>query len=159
MNDQARRLELEQRLAVWSDASQRNASDLVGGYQDLLARRITNAQLAGLHNVVQAAPSFREIERFIERQRGKATRAGRDDVAAYWEDVVKALKNLRGAAEQMLTEAFKTSSSGASSIITRQDFDDWHCRLAREYVQHLVAHSLWARPAPNRDQARWQHSS
>lgn len=147
-NNSARTLELERRLAAWSDRIQPQAADLAGGYRDLLARRITNAQLSGLNNVVQAAPSFRQIKLFIERQGDKAMKAGREDVADYWNAVGKALESLRRDAEQMLT-----SVPGGPQLNTpagKLVLDGWHCRLVQEYVQHLVAHSIWARPAPNR---------
>ena len=148
MDDLARALELRRRLATWSDRAQREAADLAGGYRDLLAKRITNAQLSGLHNVVQAAPSFRPIKQFVARQGEKATRAGRADVADYWSAVGKALDGLRREAEQMWTAV--PDGPPPDTPAGRQALGEWHCRLVREYVQHLVAHSLWARPAPSR---------
>lgn len=142
-NDSVRTLELERRLAAWSDRMQPQAAALAGGYRDLLVRRITNAQLSGLNNVVQAAPSFGQIKLFIERQGNKAMKTSREDVAEYWNAVGKALENLRHDAEQMLA-----SVPGGPQLNTpagKLVLDGWHCRLAQEFVQHLVADSMWAR--------------
>jgi len=144
VNDLDRALKLRRRLAAWSDAVQPQAADLAGGYRDLLAKRITNAQLAGLHNVVQVAPSFRQIKRFVAHQGDKAGRAGRNDVQDYWNAVGKALEGLRRDAEQIWAEVPGGPPSGTPA--GSQALDEWHCRLVREFVQHLVAHSLWVRP-------------
>jgi len=148
MDNLARALELRRRLAAWSDAVQREAADLTDGYRDLLTKRITNAQLSGLHNVVQAAPSFRQIKQFVAHQGEKASRAGRDDVADYWDAVGKAFEGLRRPAEQIWADVPGGPAPGTPDA--RQALDEWHCRLVREFVQHLVAHSLWARPASRR---------
>ncbi len=144
MDAPARTLLLRQQLAAWSDRAQLEAATLADSYRDLLPRQITNTQLAGLQNIVQAAPSYGKIKRFVEHQGDKATRAGRDDVADYWKVVLKALNGLRREGEQLLD-----SVPGGPPLNTREGkqlADEWHCRLAREFVQHLVAHSLWAKP-------------
>ena len=151
MRDPARTLALRRELAAWSDGVQDEAAELAGGYRDLLAKRITNAQLSGLQNVVQAALSFHTIKRFVAHQGEKARRNNRYDVQDYWSTVGKALEGLRRPAEEIWTKVYDAAPS-------RQELNTWHCRLAQEFVQHLVAHSLWARPAYERDK-RHSHGS
>ncbi len=144
MNAPARALVLRQRLAAWSDRAQRDAVELAESYRDLLPRQITNAQLNGLQNIVLSAPSFSEIKRYVENQGNKASRAGRDDVADYWKAMLKTLNNLRSESEQLLGSV--PGGPPLTSAEGRQLADEWHRRLAREFVQHLVAHSLWVKP-------------
>ena len=141
MSSRARQLQLRTRLAAWSDRVQVEASALAERYRDLLPRRITNAQLSGLTNIVQAVSTFAEIEKFVTHQGQKAARAGRADMQEYWPDVGKALEELRREAERMWTET--PGGPAASSREARNSLDEFHCRLAREFVQHLVAHSLF----------------
>ncbi len=140
MNAPARALVLRQRLAAWSDRAQRDAVELAESYRDLLPRQITNAQLNGLQNIVLSAPSFSEIKRYVENQGNKASRAGRDDVADYWKAMLKTLNNLRSESEQLISIPCGPLLSTAEG---KQLADEWHRRLAREFVQHLVAHSLF----------------
>ncbi len=143
MNTPERALALRRSLANWSDVNQRVAVDLAENYRELLARRITNAQLTGLHNVVRAAPSFRKIKEFVDHQRDKAVRAGREEVADYWTAVGKALEGLRRDAEQ--TWAAVPGGPAPTTPAGKQALDEWHCRLVNEFVQHLVAHSQSSR--------------
>jgi len=144
MDAPTRALALRQRLAAWSDWAQHDAVELAESYRDLLPRQITNAQLNGLQNTVLSAPSFGQIKDHLENQGNKASRAGRDDVADYWKAMLKALSSLRSESEQLLGSVpggpLLTSAEG------KQLADEWHRRLAREFVQHLVAHSLWVKP-------------
>ena len=140
MDAPARALALRRKLAEWSDRAQRDAATLAESYRDLLPRQITNAQLNGLQNIVLSAPSFGQIKDYLENQGNKASRAGRDEVADYWQAVQKVLNGLRSESDQWLG-----SVPGGPPLTTaegRQLADEWHRRLAREYVQHLVAHSL-----------------
>ncbi len=148
MNASERAVALRQSLAAWSDANQHIASNLADSYQDLLARRITNAQLSGLNNVVRAAPTFKEISDFVKHQVDKAVRAGRDDVADYWSAVGKALAELRRDAEQIWRAVYAEPSS--TTPPDKQAVDELHRRLAGEFVQHLVAHSQAARVSMRR---------
>ena len=138
MNAPERALALRRSLANWSDVNQRVAVDLAENYRELLARRITNAQLTGLHNVVRAAPSFRKIKDFVDHQRDKAVRAGREEVADYWAAVGKVLEGLRRDAEQLWTAV--PGGPAPATPAGKQALDQWHCRLVNEFVQHLVTH-------------------
>jgi hypothetical protein len=135
MND----LELrrKQSIAAWSDRWQAEAARFARSHCDLLPLRITNAHLDGLGNVVRSARRYADIERFIRHQAELAERAGRLDVQEYWNDLEEALSKLRGEAEALL----KTLPLPAG--VDNQEVDALHCKLARLYVQHLIAHSLY----------------
>jgi len=136
----AARIALRRRLAAWSDRSEHEAVRLVEQYRNLLPRRITNAQLSGLENVVGQAPNYREIRNFLDNRATRADRAGRLDVAGYWNALTEALGGLKGEAEQLWAEL---APAGVSDRQRKVALDDLHVRLVREYVQHIVAHSLY----------------
>lgn len=139
----AQRLRLGHLLAGWSDRVQINCAALADRYRDLLRRRVGNAQLSGLHNIVQSAPSFSDVKQFVTHQGNKAERAGRFDVKEYWHAVEKGLTDLE-------EEAWKLASEAGLSVPPRDSkrkqitttLDDMYLLVAREWVQHLVAHSL-----------------
>lgn len=112
-------------------------------FRDLLGRRIGNAQLSGLNNIVQSAPSFDQVKKFIEHQGKKAERAGRFDVKEFWEAVGKALARLEDEAWRLANEAgLSVPPKGSKPHELRRALDPLFLRLAREYVQHFVAHSI-----------------
>jgi hypothetical protein len=80
MSELAYLLKRKQSIAAWSDRWQAEAARFADGHRDLLPKRITNAQLYGLGNVVRSARRYADIERFIRHQAEKAERAGRLDV-------------------------------------------------------------------------------
>ena len=134
------RIALRRRLATWSDKVEPEAVRLVEQHRDLLPKRITNAQLSGLENIVSQAPNYGEIRAFLDNRTTRAEKAGRLDVAGYWNDLTKALDGLKGEAEQLWADL------APGDITDRQRkvaMDELHIRLAREYVQHLAAHSLY----------------
>jgi len=131
-------LKRKQSIAAWSDRWQADAARFADGHRDLLPKRITNAQLYGLGNVVRSARRYADIERFIRHQAEKAERAGRLDVQGYWNDLKDALGKLRGEAQALL----KTLPFPAG-MDNREGLDALHRELAEVYVQHLIAHSLY----------------
>jgi hypothetical protein len=135
-------LKRRQSLASWSDRRQAEAARFADSHRDLLPKRITNAQLYGLGNVVRSARRYADIERFIRHQAEKAERAGRLDVQGYWNDLKDALGKLRGEAQALL----KTLLLPAG-MDNREALDTLHRELAGLYVQHLIAHSLYWTPA------------
>lgn len=139
----AQRLRLGRLLASWSDRIQINCSALAEQYRDLLGRRIGNAQFAGLNNIVQSAPSFGEVKKFVTHQGDKAERAGRYDVKEYWDAVEKGLTDLEEEAWKLASEAGLSvpPRDGKRNQITTA-LDDMYLLVAREWIQHLVAHSL-----------------
>lgn len=142
MSDAARQLLLRSRVAAWSDQMQKPASGLAEQFRDLLGRRIGNAQLSGLNNIVQSAPSFDQVKKFVEHQGKKSERAGRFDVKEFWEAVGKALAGLEDEAWRLANEAgLSVPPKGSKPSEVRRALDPLFLRLAREYVQHFVAHS------------------
>jgi hypothetical protein len=136
----AARIALRRKLAAWSDGSEAEAVRLVERHRDLLPKRITNAQLSGLENVISQAPNYREVRAFLNNRATRADKAGRLDVAGYWNDLTKTLDGLKGEAEQLWADL------APGNIADRQHkvaMEELHARLVREYVQHLVAHSLY----------------
>ena len=131
-------LKRRQSLASRSDRRQAEAARFADSHRDLLPKRITNAQLYGLGNVVRSARRYADIERFIRHQAEKAERAGRLDVQGYWNDLKDALGKLRGEAQALL----KTLLLPAG-MDNREALDTLHRELAGLYVQHLIAHSLY----------------
>jgi hypothetical protein len=138
MSELAYMLKRKQSIAAWSDRRQADAARFADSHRDLLPKRITNAQLYGLGNVVRSARRYADIERFIRHQAEKAERAGRLDVQGYWNDLKDALGKLRSEAQALL----KTLPFPAG-MDNREGLDALHRELAGLYVQHLIAHSLY----------------
>jgi len=141
MNDLEYRLMRKQQIAAWSDRWQSDAARFADSHRDLLPRRITNAQLYGLGNVVRNARRYADIEKFVKRQAEKAGRAGRLDVQGYWSDLEAALGKLRGEAQVLLKNIPLPVEADS-----KQALDALHRELAGLYVQHLIAHSLYWTP-------------
>lgn len=139
------RLILRRRLAVWSDGIVPQAVRFVEQYRDLLPRRITNSQLSGLENVVGQSTTYKEIRAFLDNRADRANRAGRLDVAAYWNALIEALNDLKDEAEQL----GKTMCIGLDDRQRKALVDELHVWLVREYVQHMVAHSLFVTEEQN----------
>jgi len=142
MSELAYLLKRKQNIAAWSDRWQAEAARFADSHRDLLPKRITNAQLYGLGNVVRSARRYADIERFIRHQADKAERAGKLDVQGYWNDLKDALGKLRSEAQALLKTLPLPSGAG-----NREDLDELHRELAGLYVQHLIAHSLYWTPA------------
>lgn len=137
------RVALRHRLAAWSDSAQKNAVGLAEQYRDLLGRRIGNAQLSGLNNIVQSSPSIDDVKAFVAHQGEKAERAGRFDVKEYWEAVSKALESVENAAWTVASEAGRSvPAKGSKPKEMKAALEEVQLALAKEWVQHLVAHSL-----------------
>jgi len=146
MNDLEYRLMRKQQIAAWSDRWQSEAARFADGHRDLLPRRITNAQLYGLGNVVRSARRYADVERFIKHQAAKAERAGRLDVQGYWNDLETALGKLRGEAQVLLKNIPLPVEADS-----KQALDALHRELAGLYVQHLIAHSLYSTTGKDRE--------
>lgn len=131
----------KQKIAAWSDRWQAAAARFADAHRDLLPRRITNAQLFGLRNVVRSARRYADVEKFIRHQAEKASRAGRLDVQGYWNDLQTALGSLRGEAHALLKDL-----SLPAETDSKEALDALHRELAGLYVQHLIAHSLYWTP-------------
>lgn len=139
MSDLKYPLVRKQMVAAWSDRWQAEAARFADGHRDLLPRRITNAQLYGLGNVVRSARRYAEVRRFIKHQAEKAGRAGRLDVQGYWNDLEAALGKLRSEAQAILKDLPIPAEADSQDVL-----DALHREVAGLYVQHLIAHSLYA---------------
>lgn len=144
MND-GDRLKLRRPVVAWSDGrGLALATTLAEQHRDLLPRRITNAQLAGLNGVVQAAESLEQVTDFAQHQGTRAARAGRLDVQGYWDAVREALGGLESEAAQLLTQAGLSAEEPAGKGKRTARAPAWLTLwLAQEFVQHLVARSLY----------------
>jgi len=146
MSALAYQLARRQKVAAWSDRWQSEAARFADSHRDLLPRRITNAQLYGLGNVVRSARRYADIEKFAKHQATKAERAGRLDVQGYWNDLETALGRLRGEAQTLLKNIPLPVEADS-----RETVDALHRELAGLYVQHLIAHSLYWTPTEERE--------
>jgi len=149
MSELAYLLKQKQGIAAWSDRWQAEAARFADSHRDLLPKRITNAQLYGLGNVVRSARRYADIDRFIRHQAEKAERAGRLDMQGYWNDLKDALGKLRSEAQALL----KTFPLPAG-MDHQEALDALHRELAGLYVQHLIAHSLYWTPAQEESKRR-----
>jgi hypothetical protein len=138
MSDIASVLTLRRQVAIWSDQVQKEAAKFADAHRDLFPRPITTAQLYGLLNIVRSAHRFSEIQRFIQHQREKAERAGRPDVRGYWTELEKKLTSLKNKAKQLWQQ-----TEGSNKP---ESLDELYCQLSIEFVQHLIAHSLYWSP-------------
>ncbi|MDZ7339611.1 MAG: hypothetical protein ONB30_13875 [candidate division KSB1 bacterium] len=138
----------KQKIAAWSDRWQAEAARFADAHRDLLPRRITNAQLYGLGNVVRSARRYADVEKFIQHQAEKAGRAGRLDVQGYWNDLQTALGNLRREAQALLKSLPLPAGTESKEAV-----DALHRELAALYVQHLIAHSLFWVSSEKHEQA------
>lgn len=128
MTDAESRLELQRRLAAWSDTDgYRQAVDLADSHRRLLPAPVSSAQLNGLQSIVAGATTPRRVLTYVENQRDKAGRKDQRNLRQYWHDVHTALSEL--------SEVAATFQDG--------DKDDVHVRLMEAFVQHLVAHSKY----------------
>jgi hypothetical protein len=131
-------------VAAWSDAKQQDAVKLAEESRGLMGFPIGSSQLAGLNNIVQSATSSRDIKEFIQNQGRKAERAGRDPVKGFWDSVGKALAGLDKEAYALAERAgLPVPPKDAKAKVLAKELDWLVLALAREYVQHLVAHSLF----------------
>ena len=139
----AQRLALRRELAIWSDQMQKNAAKLANDYRDLLGRRIGSAQLSGLNNIVQSAPKFNDVKKFAHHQGEKAERAGRYDVKGFWEETGEALNGLENEAWELANNiGLPVPPKNSKPKELRVALDEICLLLAREWVQHFVAHGL-----------------
>jgi len=89
---------------------------------------------------VGQASSYQEVRVFLDNRATRADRAGRLDVAGYWKALNDALNELKKEAELLGADLVR---SGITVRKRKLAMDDLHVRLVREYVQHLVVHSLY----------------
>lgn len=139
----AQRLALRRQLAAWSDGAQKRAATFAEQNRELLGRRIGGAQLSGLNNIAQSAPWFEDLKQFARHQGDKAERAGHYDVQEYWAAMRKQFEGLEPEAWQLGERAGLALPAGNSPVReSKEAMNEVYLMLAREWVQHLWAHSL-----------------
>jgi len=138
-------LNLRRLVAAWSDGrGLTQATALVEKHRHLLPRRITHSQLLGLNGIVQAANELGEVIIFTQHQGERAMRVGRQDVKSYWDELRQALEALEGEAADLATEAGLLPTPPPDKKKTQPRPPSWLVLwLTREFVQHLVVHSLY----------------
>jgi hypothetical protein len=143
MTNTEHQLNLNHRLSVWSDQAQKTAVEQAERFRDLLGRRITNAKLAGLNNIVRSAPSFEKVKEFVRSQKQKEEKQDHFDVTKYWIVMGQMLEKLENDAWQLATDIGLELPSKENKPKKMREALGWlYLRLAQEYIQHLVAHSL-----------------
>ena len=121
-------------VADWSYGDGlRRAVELMERHRLLRPRRLANAQLAGLNEVVRMASGLAEIAEFVSRQATRAGRAGRLDVQAFWDDLRQALEVVTNLASRRSGE--EPASPGETEQLA--------LLLAREFMQHLISHAYF----------------
>ncbi len=146
MSDIAQNLKTKHLLALWSDRVQAQATKFADDHRALLPRRISNAQLYGLWNVVRAARRFSAIKTFVDHQIEKASRRGQSDVQDYWNSLGKEFDQLGGEASELLKQL-----SLPLEPERRATADELHCDLIKLFVQAFVAQSVYWTPASARE--------
>lgn len=141
------RSKLQPWITAWSDGEGlTRAKALVDRFRALFPRQITNAQLAGLNSAVQVVPELGQVTAFAIHQASRAARAGRLEVKDYWDAVREMLEGLEYEAEQLAAQAGVIMPPVTGRRQRRKQTEEFAwlgLGLAREFVQHLVAHSLY----------------
>lgn len=139
------RLKLRPLLVWWSDGRGYDlATALADEHAYLLPKRITNAQLSGLNSVVQAASHLGEVRAFAQHQAQRAARAARLDVEGYWRALQQALDKLESEASSLAAQGEIVPPAQPPKGKSSPKPPDWLALwLAQEFLQHLVAHSLY----------------
>jgi hypothetical protein len=138
------RQRLSRFVAAWSDAAEAEAVTFVERYGDPLGREPGNAQLSGLGNLVESGHGLDEIQKFATHQGSKAESAGHYGSQEYWGALRRSLEGLKSDAWEIAHGAgLPVPDRDSKPKVLRAALDDLYRRLAREWVQHLVAHSIY----------------
>lgn len=124
-------------ISRWSDGpGLERATELAERHRALLPRRLTTAQLSGLHAIAQAATSPEQVVGYAQHQEARAGRIGRLDVKAFWEDLHQYLEKAGREATSLMPVQQPMSRIPNEAAWLRLS-------LIREFIQHLLAHSLY----------------
>jgi hypothetical protein len=100
---------------------------------------LTPNQANGLWNVVSGEKSIQTVmTKYIQHQAGKSTATD----PAFWNDLKRELDSLRKQAEEVQQQLALTLEKGETQKGQR---DEIHLLLARVYIQHLVAQTIYRR--------------
>jgi hypothetical protein len=95
------------------------------------------SQMAGLLNIAEAL-QYKELQRFVTNQRLRSWPRGKEHIGIFYKELEEQLKGLYN---RLVQDQFHLLSDerGVRVMATNQDVDLLMARLAREYIQHLVA--------------------
>lgn len=114
--------------------------EAVAFMQDFVKREghtLSSSQMAGLLNSAEA-PKHEELQRFVANQRSRDWQGEKKYIGIFYKDLDERLRDLRN---RLIQDKFHLLSDerGVRVMATNQDVDLLMARLAREYIQHLVA--------------------
>lgn len=98
---------------------------------------VTTSQANGLQNVVNCESSITTVlTKYIQHQASKSTARN----PAFWNELKREIEGLRKQAEEIQQ---KIGSLPQDKKQQQQERNEIHLLLARDYVQHLVAHTIY----------------
>lgn len=97
---------------------------------------LTRSQANGLWSVVSCEDNINTITLFAQRQAAKSTSRN----SGFWSELKRELEGLRKQAEE-IQQKLGLETDGKK--MQKEQRDEIHLLLARDYVQHLVAHILF----------------
>lgn len=99
----------------------------------------SSSQASGLWNVINSEPSINSIlTTFVQHQADKSTSQNSE----FWKGLKRELDGLRKEAEGIQQQLALPLEKGETQKGQR---DEIHLMLARDYIQHLVAHTIYRR--------------
>src|SRR5438128_1792759 len=102
-------------------------------------RPLSSSQANGLMAVVNGEDNINTVlTNYIQRQGTKSTK--REEEKAFWSDLKKEMDGLRKQAEAILQNLGWMAADKKTQQDQRNQIHLW---LARDYVQHLVAHIIY----------------
>jgi hypothetical protein len=116
----------------------RNSDDLLHSSEGFAKKQgpMTRSQANGLLNIVNCEDNINTVISFIRKQAGKSTSRNPE----IWKALKVVLESLRKQADEIQQ---KISIQLNSTKRQKELRDEIHILLARDYVQHLVAHMLY----------------
>lgn len=144
MEDQDRRHSLRRHLIVWSEEHEESASKIAERHADLVVTgRLGKTQLNGLSSIAQSTKELSTVLSFVKHQGEKAERAGHREVKDFWNELDKELSAIGQEALTLATEAgLKLPPEEARAKKSKAALNPVSMAMAREWLQHFVAHSL-----------------
>jgi len=122
-------------------------------FRDQLGYRsgmIGASQLSALNNHARSAPTFEKLKEFVAHQAEKAEKADKPKIKEYWTELKSKLIELENEAQNLAVEAGLPVPSKEGKPKQMREAMNWlYLWLGQEYIQHLVAHSLFIMPKRN----------
>lgn len=144
MEHQASQHSLRRHLIVWSETHEDAASKLAERHRELVVGgSLGRAQLNGLSSIAQSTEELAAVLGFVKHQGEKAERGGHRDAKDFWDDLHKELTAIEQEAPALATVAgleLPPQEGRAKKI--KAALNPVSLAMAREWLQHFVAHSL-----------------